>query len=739
MYHAKQICCILILFLLIISNIQSQTVKRDTLLEDFSSAEWTRYYSNYTSAVLTTQNNITWHFENMQVAQVGKLTSKGLVYYYNAARTYGRLNTSKIKGLHKITFNVASNQSCSFTISYSKTGQGKDWKECTHYAQTTMMRKDSIILPEIGDYYIKFYIGGYDSRYFYLDNITFYTEETGPDYGEPMDIVDWTENSLTLNMNGCAPEQGVSVGLNGSVEQPIEEGNRYSYLGKNDRTYRISVPALQSGADLQLSVQYGDYQGNKYKSNRRYRIPYLYQDAMVSKLSFRPDDDIVVRGKTTITTNVAVRNVYVYPGGELIVNNGCTLLCANLFLRTTANQSAAASGQIKAHRTYYTRIVADKTHYFQLALPAKSPVRQVVTTAGDTCLLDKHWRLNTYDTQLRAEQGTTTDNWVRFTGDTLQACQGYAMLSASPYYREYLFPITLAKTASTTLAVPTQAPKGDIDAQHDGWNYLCSPYRSVYICAPASDLADRIYISELRPDGNSYWQHIADTIYPAKPFYYQSATSGNLVFGETLHFESTINQSVAVPMLQADSTAETTTQWLQLTLQDTLGQIDESHIYLHPTRFAAGYQIGKDLLKLRGTGKHLLLYSLMPYGELSVCATADSTAERQINIGCYFVANGKHTICLRNQTDTERLEEVFLVDNQANTQTNLLQEDYTFTAPQGESKDRFALRCVFRQKATPTRIDTDSRVGVATKFLRNGQLFIVRQGGVYDALGRKAH
>ena len=738
MHNAKQICCMLMFFLLSISNIQSQTVKRDTLLEDFSSAEWMRY-SNYTSAVLTTQNNITWHFENMQVAQVGKLTSKGLVYYYNVARTFGRIETSKIKGLRKITFDVASNQSCSFIISYSNTGKSKEWTECTRYAQTTGMKRDSIILPETGDYYIKFYIGGYDGRYFYLDNISFYTEETDPDYGEPMDIVDWTENGLTLNMNGCAPEQGVSVGLNGDAEQPIEEGNRYSFSGKNDRTYCISAPALQSGEDLQLSVQYGDYQGNKYESNRRYRIPYLYQDATVSKLSFRPDDDIVVRGNTTITTNVAVRNVYVYPGGELIVNNGYTLLCANLFLRTTANQSAAASGQIKAHHTYYTRIVADKTHYFQLALPAKSPVRQVVTTAGDTCLLDKHWRLNTYDTQLRAEQGTTTDNWVRFTGDTLQACQGYAMLSASPYYREYLFPISPAKTASTTLVVPTQAPKGDIDAQHDGWNYLCSPYRSVYICTPASDIADRIYISELRPDGNSYWQHIADTIYPAKPFYYQSATSGNLVFGEMLHFESTVNQSVAAPMLQTDSAAETTTQWLQLMLQDSLGQIDESHIYLHPTRFAAGYQIGKDLLKLRGTGAHLLLYAIMPYGDLSVCATADSTAERQINIGCYFAANGKHTIRLHNQADTERLAEVLLVDNQANTQTDLLQEDYTFTASQGESKDRFALRCVFRQKATPTRIDTDSRVGVATKFLRCGQLFIVRQGGVYDALGRKAH
>ena len=100
-------------FLLSISNIQSQTVKRDTLLEDFSSAEWMRY-SNYTSAVLTTQNNITWHFENMQVAQVGKLTRKGLVYYYNAGRASGGLTTSKIKGCAKLLSRLREKETSHF-------------------------------------------------------------------------------------------------------------------------------------------------------------------------------------------------------------------------------------------------------------------------------------------------------------------------------------------------------------------------------------------------------------------------------------------------------------------------------------------------------------------------------------------------------------------------------------------------------------------------------------------------
>lgn len=579
---------------------------------------------------------------------------------------------------------------------------------------------------------MKFYIGGMDKLYFYLDNITFYTEQTKT--GEQMDIVDWGKNSLTLNMNGCAPEMGVSVGIDGGEEKTIEEGCAYSYLSEKDRTYRVETQNLRAGDDVQIKAQYGDNQGNRYESNRVYRVPYIYGDSVVWKFSYMTDDDIVVRGgKTVLQTDVAVRNVYVYPDGELVVADKCTLTCAKLFVRTTATEAGAVSGKIQAHETYYTRIVANRTKYFQFALPVQSTTNNIQTTAGDICVLDKHWRLNTYDTQLRAEQGNIADNWVRYTGETIEAHKGYAMLSASAYYREYLFPVVYAETEAEKQVAVT-APQGVVDAAHNGWNYICSPYADKYISVLADDPTERAYVSELRKDGSGYRQHVADTIYPARPFYYQAAEAGNLIFGESLHFEAGVAQTVAAHIQTAKPV---TTQWLQLVIRDTTDQTDEANICTHPTKFATAYETGKDLLKLHGNGQHIELYSLMPCGELSFNALPDSLTATGVRLGYHAAQAGTYTLRLTPNGYLERVAQVWLTDKQSNTRTDLLLQDYPFTTQAGEHQDRFAVYCVFRTQETPTGMHDGKTAGVAQKILLDGAIYVVRHGEWFDLLGRR--
>lgn len=727
------LCCVCLLMNICVAY--GEVVKRDTLVEDFSAADIAKY-KDYTTAVWTAKNGVTWHCENTKVDKIGKLQSKGLVYYYNSSRSYLRVQTGKIRGLHKLTFETASNKGSSYSYSYSVkvsySPNGKDWAEKPFPLQTSYMKKDSIVLPKAGDYYVKFYAGGADGMYLYLDNITFYTEQT--ETGEQMDIVDWAENSLTLNMNGCAPEMGVSVGIDGGEEKTIEEGCAYSYLSEKDRTYRVETQNLRAGDDVQIKAQYGDNQGNRYESNRVYRVPYIYGDSVVWKFSYMTDDDIVVRGgKTVLQTDVAVRNVYVYPDGELVVADKCTLTCAKLFVRTTATEAGAVSGKIQAHETYYTRIVANRTKYFQFALPVQSTTNNIQTTAGDICVLDKHWRLNTYDTQLRAEQGNIADNWVRYTGETIEAHKGYAMLSASAYYREYLFPVVYAETKAEKQVAVT-APQGVVDAAHNGWNYICSPYADKYISVLADDPTERAYVSELRKDGSGYRQHVADTIYPARPFYYQAAEAGNLIFGESLHFEAGVAQTVAAYIQTANPVA---TQWLQLVIRDTTDQTDEANICTHPTKFATAYETGKDLLKLHGNGQHIELYSLMPCGELSFNALPDSLTATGVRLGYHAAQAGTYTLRLTPNNYLERVAQVWLTDKQSNTRTDLLLQDYSFTTQAGEHQDRFAVYCVFRTQETPTGMHDGKTAGVAQKILLNGAIYVVRHGEWFDLLGRR--
>ena len=446
------------------------------------------------------------------------------------------------------------------------------------------------------------------------------------------------------------------------------------------------------------------------------------------------DDDIVVRGgKTVLQTDVAVRNVYVYPDGELVVADKCTLTCAKLFVRTTTTEAGAVSGKIQAHETYYTRIVANRTKYFQFALPVQSTTNNIQTTAGDICVLDKHWRLNTYDTQLRAEQGNIADNWVRYTGETIEAHKGYAMLSASAYYREYLFPVVYAETKAEKQVAVT-APQGVVDAAHNGWNYICSPYADKYISVLADDPTERAYVSELRKDGSGYRQHVADTIYPARPFYYQAAEAGNLIFGESLHFEAGIAQTVAAHIQTAKPVA---TQWLQLVIRDTTSQTDEANICTHPTKFATAYETGKDLLKLHGNGQHIELYSLMPCGELSFNALPDSLIATGVRLGYHAAQAGTYTLRLTPNGYLDRVAQVWLTDKQSNTRTDLLLQDYSFTTQVGEHQDRFAVYCVFRTQETPTGMHDGKTAGVAQKILMDGAIYVVRHGEWFDLLGRR--
>lgn len=725
------LCCVCLLMNIRVAY--GEVVKRDTLVEDFSAADIAKYKDYTTHAVWTAKNGVTWHCENMAIYKVGTLlSSTGCVFYSGISSQASSLHTSKIRGLHKLSFEAGRKGTTSLSIIYSIDGKNWEILSPTFSPITTTMKCYTIDMPNVADYYIKFKVDVSPKAYLYLDNITFYTEQT--ETGEQMDIVDWAENSLTLNMNGCAPEMGVSVGIDGGEEKTIEEGKAYSYLGQNDRTYRVETQNLRAGDDVQIKAQYGDNQGNRYESNRVYRVPYIYGDSVVWKFSYMTDDDIVVRGgKTVLQTDVAVRNVYVYPDGELVVADKCTLTCAKLFVRTTATEAGVFSGNIKAHEMYYTRIVANKTHYFQFALPVQSTTNNIQTTAGDICVMDKHWRLNTYDTQLRAEQGNIADNWVRYTGETIEAHKGYAMLSASPYYREYLFPVVYAETKAEKQVAVT-APQGVVDAAHNGWNYICSPYADKYISVLADDPTERAYVSELRKDGSGYRQHVADTIYPARPFYYQAAEAGNLIFGESLHFEAGVAQTVAAHIQTATPVA---TQWLQLVIRDTTDQTDEANICTHPTKFATAYETGKDLLKLHGNGQHIELYSLMPCGELSFNALPDSLIATGVRLGYHAAQAGTYTLRLTPNNYLERVAQVWLTDKQSNTRTDLLLQDYSFTTQAGEHQDRFAVYCVFRTQETPTGMHDGKTAGVAQKILLDGAIYVVRHGEWFDLLGRR--
>ena len=84
---------------------------------------------------------------------------------------------------------------------------------------------------------------------------------------------------------------------------------------------------------------------------------------------------------------------------------------------------------------------------------------------------------------------------------------------------------------------------------------------------------------------------------------------------------------------------------------------------------------------------------------------------------------------------------VTLIDTFDGSETNLALEDYTIDLPKGTIDDRFQLK--INIKNSPTAIDgvedgsSSLKDGKAHKFIMNDQMYILRDGQLYDARGAK--
>lgn len=585
------------------------------------------------------------------------------------------------------------------------------------------------------------------SKYLLNSNVTLQAQWETQVSGEPLDIVDWSADGVTVNMNGKAVSKGIQC--NGIA---LAQGN---YSGDNvqgDRTFfiplsAISTTALEPGKDISLHAQWNYQDDEKYhsESNGYYRVPYMYESTDdVVETSLSESDDIVVRsGRAVIKQDMSVRNVYVYPDAELVVEAQATLKCKAMYLRTRpfASPILTNNGTLDVGQMYYTRICADKSAYYHLALPFSSQLEDMRLSTGEALEYGVKWLVKRYDVERRAEQGTANgSNWVALSaGDKLEAGTGYTMLSGSMWYREYCFPVEYVKPSEqqTIGVMAYTGVAADENAAHGGWNFVCLPLTTVYTSDNNASPESAVKISELREDNCTYWQHVVEKIVPAKPFYYQAAADGKLVLGESMSFEEeTASASIARKSYNDTGSDNVPTQWVRLILSNTIGKTDETSVYLHPVRFERHYMPQYDLVKMKGYGQRPILYSIIDEEERSFSALPDTLGEHGIRLGYYAPVSGWMTIALYKNTYLRRLRCVYLYDRVADTTIDLLKQDYTFESQAGEDTTRFVLRCEFAPSVSTSLTGDCEDAYIPEKVWQNGRLYIRRGDRLYDVLGR---
>ncbi len=184
----------------------------------------------------------------------------------------------------------------------------------------------------------------------------------------------------------------------------------------------------------------------------------------------------------------------------------------------------------------------------------------------------------------------------------------------------------------------------------------------------------------------------------------------------------------------ADAGPEKVSLNLELAQDDLTA--DKTFIQLQEEGATADFDMNKDLTKIINAGANI--YTLVGEGNIQTAGNVLPMGECEVPVGVKVDAAGEYTFRMPDGTEGMVVE---LIDYELETKTNLLLFDYTVTLPKGTNEGRFALHIQPSKSGVTTNIDQINGGSMhhegVQKYLIDGQLYIVREGVVYDAQGHR--
>ena len=271
---------------------------------------------------------------------------------------------------------------------------------------------------------------------------------------------------------------------------------------------------------------------------------------------------------------------------------------------------------------------------------------------------------------------------------------------------------------NTTNPSPRRAPV------HDGWTE--SP-GGIYVTIPV--------FRGGKVDYDQYWINEVADIKPFTAVFIQGDGQGEMTFNMYPSSPAPKRMLQAAPCETRDHTV-----FVGLTINGN-GQKDKTSLRLRPD-FTEEYKFNLDLLKFTvfNTARPQI-YFKTPNEQLAFRAVSDSLAANTwLPVGVYCRDAGEYTFSLHDRYVWDEVEAVYLRDNVTGVETNLLIGNYTITTTgQIYTNTRFAVKVLLRRKQvveTPTMIDHTEDPNAPRKFFRDGLLYILRDGKVYDMTGK---
>ena len=598
--------------------------------------------------------------------------------------------------------------------------------------------------------------------------------------------------------------------------ETIYEGTKLDEYDKNpnDNTYFIEFEVSEY-ACLNIQLQLTDESGNVL-TDQITQVPILVYDkktttdelfSAIVKDGETPDYenskircatcDVVIQYGATLTKAAPetpndvnqVRDIYVYPGGKLIIPEGATDYSVNsVSLRRDQDDVSMADIQTPLNITsssktpVYVDVRINSKNWHWLSLPYNCNIADVTWKNGSKALYNSDWFLMYYDGESRVnEQSHYENHWKLFEGTTIEAGKGYIVgitghATKSGVQYELRFPmaaevLTHEKT-DKTVAVNAWGVNMDVTPNKKGWNLVGNPYLDYYQPSTGGfaglplikytnmdlvtgewhyDNSGDVPFIVTPVDGGwyEYRQDLASEV-DMKPF-----TSYFVQVGQPDIHEDDVELSASFTHSQrgrsslirrapqeVNEVEEPIIVGVELT--NSKGESDKTTLIIDD-RFTSDYEMNADFFKWFGDYYKYytkpVLYSMGDdAGKRAFNALSEQLAAQPVALGMFAAQAGDYTFSLtRKRCDLSSVEEVWLYDATTATYTNLMQQDYTFTTAKTEGEGRFYLSVKLRQNA-PTDI-TDIYGGNIVASAKDGQIIVDgltdnTQLWIYDATGK---
>jgi len=215
-------------------------------------------------------------------------------------------------------------------------------------------------------------------------------------------------------------------------------------------------------------------------------------------------------------------------------------------------------------------------------------------------------------------------------------------------------------------------------------------------------------------------------------YFVQAESNSILTLETTTETTRTLRAPARAPMQQTDAT-------IVVSHANSTDEADQLLIVADEDA-TSDYVIGKDLLKMGTMSQSLkprIWTSMKPAGILCAVNAPMQQNEAVIPFGIYLPTAGTYTLSARDS----HAENVYLLRN-GQIIWNLTMSDYTVDMPAGLNLNDYSILLVGHGTDTATGVDNlnnDDENGTifVEKMIVDGQLYILRDGILYDAQGRK--